>query len=151
MKKGDIRKKIRDLFKTQKLGILATLGKAFPYQNIVAFAATDDLKNIIFTTKRMTSKYKNLKNSSKVSMFIDDRSNRENDFYDALGLTAVGNANELSGPQREKAMSKFIKRHPCLEEFVSTPNSAIFIVRVRVYFLVMNFQEVIEIRTDTWK
>ena len=84
-------------------------------------------------------------------MFIDDRSNRENDFYDALGLTAVGNANELSGPQREKAMSKFIKRHPCLEEFVSTPNSAIFIVRVRVYFLVMNFQEVIEIRTDTWK
>lgn len=151
MKKSEIRKKIRDLFKTQKLGILATLGKSFPYQNIVAFAASDDLKNIIFTTKRMTSKYKNLKNSPKVSMFIDNRSNRENDFHDALGLTAVGNANELRGREREKTISKFIKRHPCLEEFVSTPNSSIFIIKVRAYFLVMHFQEVIEIRTDAWK
>ena len=151
MKKSEIRKKIKDLFKTQNLGILATLGKTFPYQSIVAFAATDDLKNIIFTTNRMTSKYRNLKNSSKVSMFIDNRSNREDDFKDAIGLTALGNANELRGTQREKAMTQFIRRHPSLKEFVSRPDSSIFIVKVTVYYLVMHFQEVIEIRTDTWK
>lgn len=151
MKKSELRKKIRDLFKEQNLGVLATLGETFPYQSIVAFTVTNDLKNIMFATKRMTSKYKNLKKSPRVSMFIDNRSNRESDFQRTIGLTALGDAQELQGTQRDKAILKFIKRHPCLEEFISSQNSSTFIVKVRVYYLVEHFQEVIEIRTDTWE
>ncbi|HCE45022.1 MAG TPA: flavin-nucleotide-binding protein [Lentisphaeria bacterium] len=151
MKKSEIRKKIRNLFKTQNLGILATLGKTFPYQSIVAFAASPDLKNIMFTTNRMTSKYRNLKNSTKVSMFIDNRTNKEEDFQGAIGLTALGNANELQGSQRKKAMSQFIRRHPGLKEFVASPESSIFIVKVNIYSMVMHFQEVIKVRPDSWE
>ncbi len=146
-KNCEVRKKLRHLFKTQNLGILATLGKTFPYQSIVAFAATEDLKNILFSTRRMTSKYRNLKKSPKVSIFIDNRSNSENDFQDAIGLTAIGNANELRGSEREKAISLFVRRHPSLEKFVSSSGNSIFIVKVRVFYMVMKFQEVVEIRT----
>jgi general stress protein 26 len=74
------RKIIADLLITQKLGILATLGQAYPYQNIVAFAAGGDLKNILFATRRSTGKYRNLKSRKRAAIFIDDRSNRETDF-----------------------------------------------------------------------
>ncbi len=151
MKRNIIRKKIRGLFKTQNLGILATLGRTYPYQSIVAFAASSNSKSIIFTTSRKTSKYRNLKNSARVSMFIDNRTNREEDFKDAIGLTALGNANELQGLQRKKAMSHFIRRHPGLKVFVSSPDCSIFIVRVKVYCLVMHFQKVIKERPETWK
>jgi hypothetical protein len=91
------RKTIADLLTAQKLGILATLGQAYPYQNIVAFAASGDLKNILFATRRSTSKYRNLKMRKQVAIFIDDRSNRETDFQQATGVSAFGGARELRG------------------------------------------------------
>jgi general stress protein 26 len=91
------RKTIADLLTAQKLGILATLGQAYPYQNIVAFAASGDLKNILFATKRSTSKYRNLKSRKRVAIFIDDRSNRETDFQQATGAArAVKNSPSFS-------------------------------------------------------
>lgn len=96
------RKTIANLLSAQKLGVLATLGREYPYQNIVAFATSGDLKNILFATKRSTSKYKNLKSRKRVAIFIDDRSNRETDFQQATGVTALGSALELRRRDREK-------------------------------------------------
>lgn len=151
MTKTEIRKKIKQLFESQKLAILATIGKSYPYQNIVAIASSSDLKSIIFTTKQATSKYKNLKRSKKVSIFLDDRINKESDFKDASGLTAIGNASEASGVQKDKALLQFLKIHPYLKEFTESKDCSVFIVKVKIYYLVVRFQEVIEVHMDKAK
>jgi hypothetical protein len=137
---------IADLFSAQKLGILATLGLAYPYQNIVAFAASGDLKNILFATRRSTSKYKNLKSRKRVAIFIDDRSNRESDFQQATGITALGAAQELRGRGREKSARLFLRKHPSLREFLAAPDCALFSIRVRAYYVVLHFQDVVKVR-----
>ena len=141
-----LRKTIAGLLDAQKLGILATLGQTYPYQNIVAFAASADLKNIVFATKRSTSKYKNLKNRKRVAIFIDDRSNRETDFQKTTGVTALGGALELRGLGREKFAKLFLRKHPSLREFVSASDCALFSIRVRAYYVVLRFQDVVEVR-----
>jgi hypothetical protein len=140
------RKTVADLLAAQMLGILATLGPAYPYQNIVAFAASSDLKNILFATKRSTGKYRNLKSRNRVAIFIDDRSNRETDFQRATGITAVGAARELSGRNRERSAKLFLRKHPYLREFISAPDCALFAIRVRAYYVVLHFQDVFEVR-----
>ncbi|MCX6556085.1 MAG: pyridoxamine 5'-phosphate oxidase family protein [Candidatus Aminicenantes bacterium] len=141
-----LRKTIADLLTAQKLGILATLGTAYPYQNIVAFAASGDLKNILFATKRSTSKYKNLKSRKRVAIFIDDRSNREMDFQQTTGVTALGGARELRGRGREKFAKLFLRKHPSLREFLSASDCALFSIQVRAYYAVLHFQDVVEVR-----
>jgi nitroimidazol reductase NimA-like FMN-containing flavoprotein (pyridoxamine 5'-phosphate oxidase superfamily) len=141
-----LRKKISSLLAGQKLGILATLGRDYPYQNIVAFAAGRDLKTIVFATRRATSKYRNLKRRKRVAMFIDDRANREADFHDASGLSALGVAEELRGEGRGRSMKSLLCKHPDLKEFFSATDCALFAIRVRVFYLVMRFQDVIEVR-----
>ncbi len=140
------RKTIADLLSAQKLGILATLGQAYPYQNIVAFAASGDLKNIFFATKRSTGKYKNLKRRKRVAIFIDDRLNRETDFQQATGITAIGRALELRGRVREKSTKLFLRTHPALREFLSASDCALFTIQVRAYYVVLHFQDVFEVR-----
>lgn len=141
-----VRKKISGLLMKQKLGVLATLGKDHPYQSIVAFSASRDMKHILFATKRATAKYKNLKNKARVSVFIDDRSNQEADFVDAAAMTALGDARELSGSLRKKHMKLFLHKHPALKTFLVSPDCALFMVKVKVYYVVLNFQEVTEVR-----
>jgi nitroimidazol reductase NimA-like FMN-containing flavoprotein (pyridoxamine 5'-phosphate oxidase superfamily) len=140
------RKIIASLLSTQKLGILATLGQAYPYQNIVAFAAGGDLKNILFATRRSTSKYRNLKSRKRAAIFIDDRSNRESDFQRATGITAIGGARELRGRDREKSAQLFLRKHPSLRDFLSAADCALFAIRVRSYHVVLHFQDVFEVR-----
>jgi len=146
MKTKEVRQKIAKLLSEQKLGILATLGTDYPYQSIVAFAGSGDMKQLFFATKQATSKYKNLKAKAQVSVFIDNRSNQESDFFDALGMTVLGDARELRGAARKKPMGQYLRKHPNLEEFLASPNCAFFMIKVKAYYLVWRFQEVMEVR-----
>ncbi len=112
----------------------------------MAFAASGDLKNILFATKRSTSKYKNLKRRKRVAIFIDDRSNRETDFQQATGITAIGRALELRGRNREKFAKLFLRKHPSLREFLSASDCALFTIQVRAFYVVLHFQDVFEVR-----
>lgn len=143
-----LRKKISGLLDGQKLGILATLGPSYPYQNIVAFAAARDLKSIVFATRRATSKYRNLKRRKRVAIFFDDRVNRVADFQEATGVTALGIAGEARGEGRARTARLLRRRHPLLREFLAAPDCAIFVIRVRAYIVVWHFQEIIEVRVS---
>lgn len=142
----NMKERISRLFKGQKLGVLATLDPQYPYQSVVAFAATDDLKRVLFATRRPTRKYENLKRNAKVSVFIDNRSNRVSDFKDAVGVTALGDARELKGGDFKKYSGFFKRKHPYLGSFLSSPDCALFAVKVRVYYTVVRFEDVVEIR-----
>jgi len=51
---------LRDLLMKQRFGVVATHSNGKPYTSLVAFAATDDLRDLIFVTSNETRKFKNI-------------------------------------------------------------------------------------------
>ena len=142
---AQLKQTLNRLLSTQKLAVLSTFGNEQPYASLIAFAATDDLKHIIFATTRATRKYANLSSESKVALLIDNRTNREEDFSHAAAATALGRAEEVREPQRKSFLEIYIRKHPHLEEFVSSPSCALLTVRVDKYYVVSRFQNVQEL------
>jgi len=145
MNSGASLSRIKTVLKGQGLGILATRGKVYPYQNIVSYSVSGDLKTMTFATSRATMKYANILRCPHVAIFVDNRKNTEQDLIDAVGITALGDAEELSGAEERRWKRTLTARHPYLEEFVSTPGVALFAVRVKVYYAVSRFQDVEEL------
>jgi len=136
---------IRELFSSQRLAVLGTQRGGQPYANLVAFAASDDLKSIFFATARATRKYANIEADSRVTVLIDNRSNQEADFSKAAAVTATGRAQEVRDSERELVTAAYLAKHPMLEEFVRSPSCAILKLQVETYFLVRRFQNVMEL------
>jgi heme iron utilization protein len=130
------------LFKTQKLAVISTSDAGQPYNNLVAFMASEDLHHILFATARATRKYANLSADPRVSLLIDNRTNREADFHRAVAVTAVGTAVEILTDEREGCEKSFLLRFPHLRDFVKSPACALMKVRVAKYFVVSKFQNV---------
>jgi general stress protein 26 len=143
-----LKKLLRELFRSQLLAALATQQLTRPYNNLVAFAATDDLKNIIFATRRATNKYSNLLSNNNVSVLIDNRTNRDSDFRNAVAVTAVGIAEEVRENEMNSLLSLYLVKHHNLEKFVHSPDSALFKIKVKRYYVVRNFQEVMELKVE---
>ena len=138
----DLEAKIGELFRTQGLAVLSTQGEGQPYSSLVAFAATPDLREMLFATTRSTRKFHNLAAEPRVSLLVDNRSNREADFREAMAVTAVGRANEVSGGDLEALRRVHLAKHPSLEDFLSGPACALVRVRVESYYVVQRFQDV---------
>jgi len=143
-----LKKLLRELFRSQLFAALATQQLTRPYNSLVAFATTDDLKNIIFATRRATNKYSNILSNNNVSVLIDDRSNRDSDFRYAVAVTAIGAAEEVKESESERLLSLYLIKHHNLEKFVHSPDSALFKIRVKRYYVVRNFQEVMELKVE---
>jgi nitroimidazol reductase NimA-like FMN-containing flavoprotein (pyridoxamine 5'-phosphate oxidase superfamily) len=141
---GKMQNTIRGLLNSQKLAVLATQAGDQPYENLVAFAATDDLHHLIFATAHYTRKFANIRANAKVSLLVDNRSNIEQDFHKGVAVTALGEAEEIKGHERQKLLDFYLKKHPYLENFVSAPSCSLFRVRVSKYILVSDFQRVVE-------
>ena len=141
----ELEKLLKDLFASQSLAVLATQGKTGPYGNLVAFAVTDDLKQILFATARGTRKYDNLIRTPSVAMVMDNRSNQEDDFDKAVAVTATGTVREVAGAERAEFQQLYLKRHPALRSFVTASTCALFKVDVDTYTLVNQFQNVREL------
>lgn len=145
MNSGATLSRLKTVLKGQRLGVLATLGVDYPYQNIVSYTVSSDLRKITFATSRASMKYGNIQRCPRVAMFVDNRKNTEQDLLDAVGITALGDAKELSGAEERKGKRSLTACHPYLEEFVSSPGVALFAVRVKVYYAVSRFQDVEEV------
>jgi len=146
--KQQINKILSGLFTSQKLAVLATHQKGQPYGSLVAFAAASDLKNLVFATTRATRKFANLEADPRVSMVLDNRSNRVVDFRKAVAATALGRAGEVRGKERENLAEMYLAKHPHLKEFVGSPTCALVKMRVEVYYVVWRFQNVFEWRVN---
>jgi nitroimidazol reductase NimA-like FMN-containing flavoprotein (pyridoxamine 5'-phosphate oxidase superfamily) len=139
-----MRESLEDLFDSQMLAVLATQCEGEPYTSLIAFAATDDLKHLLFATGRSTRKYANLTRDHRVSLLIDNRSNRAADLRHAMAVTAVGEARE-AGAEEKAALGKLlVDKSPGLKEFVNSPTCALLKVRVKTYYAVRRFQNVTE-------
>jgi uncharacterized pyridoxamine 5'-phosphate oxidase family protein len=139
---------LKNLFSKQKLAVLATQDRKQPYGNLVAFMATDDLKHLLFATTRATRKYKNISRNPRIAMVVDNRSNQENDFHKAAAVTATGVVKETLGPQKRRFQKLYLSKHPYLKEFVSSPTCALLRMDVETYYVVRQFQNVVEFQID---
>ena len=88
---------LHDLFHRQLHAVLATADGGVPHACLVAFAASPDLRRLVFTTARATKKFRNLAASGTVALLIDNRTNTASDVAEAMAVTVVGRAGEATG------------------------------------------------------
>ena len=138
-----LKKLLKDLFSSQPLAVLATQGDGQPYGNLVAFAATEDLKGLLFATARGTRKFANITLDPRVAMVMDSRTNQKADFQRAVAVTATGIVEEVESAERDHLLKLYLLKHPHLKKFVKSPNSAFLRVKVDNYYVVKRFQNVI--------
>jgi len=139
-------KTIKALLDSQRLAVLSTQDEGAPYGSLVAFAATADLRDLIFATTRATRKYANIISESRVAIVIDSRTNQPSDFGEAEAVTALGVASEVTDHEKETCIALYAARHPYLREFVASPSCALLKVKVERYFHVSKFQNVQELQ-----
>jgi len=125
---------LREVVGTQYFAVLNTLGQGLPYSNLVSFAATDDLKSLVFVTGRNTRKYRNIQDNHNISLLIDNRTNKPSDTSQAIAITVVGTAREEMD-NKSLLRDIFLARHPQLRHFVDAPDSAIMLVTIRLYLV----------------
>jgi general stress protein 26 len=143
MTKSYLKEKLKSLMEEQKLAVLASFHDEKPYTNLVAFVTSDDLKYIFFVTPVSTRKYSYLSESRKASMMIDNRSNDESDFKDAMAVNATGNVIEVEKSDELKGL--YLKKHPFLMDFIHSPSSALMRMNVERYIVASKFQNVVEV------
>jgi hypothetical protein len=110
--------------------------------NLVAFAETGDLRTILFATTRATRKYGNITAKSGVALLVDNRPNEVADIREAMAVTVIGTACEVSESLRERFDRIYLEKHPYMEEFLLSPSTALIKVDVESYILVRGFQNV---------
>lgn len=143
-----IRSRLKDLCASQKLAVVSTQSGGQPYASLVAFAASDDLRRIFFVTARTTRKFANLSKDPRVAVLINSSTNEEADFHEAVSITATGTAEEVKDLEREKVLTSYLLKHPYLEDFAHSPSCALIKVTAKSYYMVQNFQNVMELHLD---
>lgn len=141
-----LRQTVRTLLDSQIQGVLATQHQHQPYTSLMAFAATPDLRRIVFATARATQKYVNLLANPSASLLIDSRCNRSTDFQDAVAISAQGVVHESDPVQRAELLALYLDKHPRLRDFVAADGCALLQLEVECYYVVSQFQSVAELR-----
>jgi len=143
-----LEKRLQKLFRSQKLGVLATHQKKNPYTNLIAFASSDDMRQIVFATAKTTRKFENMILNSSVSFFIDNRSNKADDFRKAIGVTAVGSVRQIRKNKNSMMMKRYLQKHPQLASFLASKSCVSLCIDVKTIYVVERFQNVIEVHLD---
>jgi nitroimidazol reductase NimA-like FMN-containing flavoprotein (pyridoxamine 5'-phosphate oxidase superfamily) len=140
-----ILKRIEKIIESQKIAVLGTSQKNEPYSCLVAFVLTENLKEIIFATKRKRLKYQNMVANPRVTLLIDDRDRGESDLEKTTSIAVIGSAEDTANVTREKCVSLLLKRHPELTNFVKTPDCALIRVKIDKIYIVSEFESVVKI------
>jgi nitroimidazol reductase NimA-like FMN-containing flavoprotein (pyridoxamine 5'-phosphate oxidase superfamily) len=135
---------VRKLFSTQNYGVLATQHDGHPYTTLVAFVATDDHRSLLFVTKSSTSKYVHIKHNPYISLLIDNRQNNPKDIKHATVVTVLGEAKEISTPNKKKYVAVYLSKHPHLESFLKAPTSVLIELIIKKIIIVTKFQQIVE-------
>jgi len=142
---NELRKTLAEVLSSQDFGVLATHGEGQPYCSLIGFAALPDFTSIVFATMRSTRKFGNLKADPRAAIMIDTRANGATDLQEAIAVTALGEAHEVSKTARNRYLRYYLDKHSDLADFIMSPDCALLCMRVRKYVIVQRFQEVAEL------
>ena len=137
------------LFRSERFAVLATDDGGQPFTSLMAFAATEDLEQLVILSERTGCKYANLVANRRVALLIDDRDNQGSDIRDSVAVTAIGEAQEAGREEGAALLQIFLARHPYLATLAASPTCAIVRVQIRTYLVVSRFQEVVEWRIQS--
>jgi nitroimidazol reductase NimA-like FMN-containing flavoprotein (pyridoxamine 5'-phosphate oxidase superfamily) len=140
-----IKKQLNELLDSQRFGVLSTHHRGQPYASLIAFYATEDLKHIYFATTRSTRKYANLVANARAALLVDSRTNQDLDISNAVAATATGKTEEVEAEEKENLLKLYLRKHPQLKEFATSPTCALLRIKVDTYYFVNRFQEVFEL------
>lgn len=140
---------LRELFRSQRFAVLATDNHGQPFASLMAFAATEDLGQIVLLTERTARKFANLEANRRVALLIDDRENKGSDTQDSVAVTAIGEAEEVGPEAGAPLLQLYLARHPYLAAFAASPTCAIVRVKISSYQVVSRFQDVVEWRVGS--
>jgi nitroimidazol reductase NimA-like FMN-containing flavoprotein (pyridoxamine 5'-phosphate oxidase superfamily) len=136
--------KLRTLFESQPIVVLGTSSDD-PYSCLVGFRITDDFHYLIFSTMRDRLKYRQIEANPRVSLMIDDRSEKQHDFEKTTSVTIVGTAEDIRGSERQDYAELLLQKHPVLEEFVNDADCAVMRVTIDKMYVVSQFESVLKI------
>jgi len=143
-----IKDQLKKLLKAQRFAVLSTHSDQQPYASLVAFAATNDLRELVFVTGSDSRKYKNLIADSRAAMMIDNRTNKKSDIQNAVAATACGFANVIDKTSSQDLIKLYLAKHPDLEQFMISSNSVVISLSIKKYYFVAQFQNVYELSMD---
>jgi nitroimidazol reductase NimA-like FMN-containing flavoprotein (pyridoxamine 5'-phosphate oxidase superfamily) len=112
-----VREALVELLGSQRFAALATQSDGQPYQSLMAFVASGDLRRLFFLSERETRKFANMVANAQTTVLVDNRSNDSTDLIGATAVTAEGSAAELEGQARGGAVDLFLRKHPSLAGF----------------------------------
>ncbi|MCK7515230.1 MAG: pyridoxamine 5'-phosphate oxidase family protein [Desulfobacterales bacterium] len=143
------RQLLRELLSSQRLAVLSTHNGGQPYASLVAFACSDDLRSLYFVTPRTTRKFSNLQNDCRMALLITSSANQETDFHEAMAVTVVGSAGEISRPGQRDGPRPLPRSDTPISRSSPVRRPARFVkVHARTYILVKNFQHVMELHLE---
>lgn len=135
--------RIRGLVAVEPYAILCTHGDNQAYGSVVAYAVSQDLTTMVFTTPVTTRKFRLLLECDRVALVVDNRAARPADFMAIEAITATGRASRIApGPDFSRFAEMLAARHPYLKSFIAASSCALFRVDITRYFYVVRFQEV---------
>ena len=141
-------KRIGKLLAGQNLGVLGTSNKGHPYTSLVVFAELPSLSHIVFFTRRDRVKYRNLKNDSRISLYIDSREKSQRDPAAIEGVSITGVAWEIKKDDEFAELRElYRKKNPHMDHFSRDPDSAMFRINIETIKYVVNFDEAYEINS----
>lgn len=138
-----IEAEIRELCLEQPFAVLATQGEGQPYNNLISFAVSENLGQLVFSTPAQTRKYDLISKNRKVSLMIDNRDQQPESINLIRAITITGSASILDDEKEiEHWSGLLIKKHSYLERFIKSPSSSLILVDIIRFYYVRRFQEV---------
>lgn len=139
----ETRERVHRLLTQQPYGVLCVQGGGQAYGALVAYACSEDLRHLVFTTPVTTRKYRLLCECPQVAFVVDSRSSKTDDLMELEAVTATGRAELIDrGSEFEQWAELLVRRHSYLKSFVSAASCALFRIDVVRFLHVVRFQEV---------
>jgi hypothetical protein len=145
MRNEEFLDQVGQLLDSQRVGVLATHYMNTPHQSLIAYIHSENLREIFFVTPRYTRKVEAMSSDPYVALIVDNRQNVEKDFDACIAVTAKGIVEELPTHPQPPFLSRYLRKHPYLEEFAVSPSCCYFRIQVKSYTLVSSFQRVEEL------
>ncbi|MBK8285020.1 MAG: pyridoxamine 5'-phosphate oxidase family protein [Ahniella sp.] len=134
--------RVDQLLTTQLQGVLATQQHSHPYTSLMAFAHTPDLRYLVIATLRETQKHANLMRNAEVSFLVDNRTNAQIDYEQAVAISVIGHARAIPEADLGQFLAIYANKHPKLEDFINAPACSLLRIEVSSYRVISKFQAV---------
>lgn len=138
-------RELQQLCAGQKSLVLATSDQDRPHCSLMRFALGPDSRSFVLITPKDTRKYENIRRNTQVSTLVTETTPDESREAYGLAATVNGSIEIARGPKRLELVDLFTTRHPELQDFAESPESAVLHLQWREVVLVRGIHSVIRL------